>query len=376
MRPPQDQIVRGWGAGDTNATIQLGISSELERVCVCGSFLSVRPVDNPTWYIRPLTLFEAKAVANTLLYILEISPTPLHDAKLYFDAFYYASDQELRPDYTFAIDAVSRRHGFDSFYHALTSASLPVVRHLLIISGGLAWFALHAPPTTEASEEAVMASNPVLRFIAGLAEVRPFTKDDHLPSSVAALCLEWERGEPFKALSQSAIPAALERTSSALEWLDQNFDAQIWDPDVRSWFRKWHSLSSSLLSSRDASYNSLLGNPDNGNPRTGARNDDDLEIFYSDYEPHGGMAEWLTLRTNLLFTYLPLVKLDQELVRRLDEHFLALFVPWFCEHCGSMHLTWTSRHEPTISLRCPKTGGETKFNREEMRSVYVPGPHK
>ncbi len=374
-RPPRDQIRLGWGEAHPVEPIELGIGSKLEPITVCDSFLTFCPENDTSWYLRPLTLFEAKAVANTLLYILEISPDPIVDLTAYFDTFFGNVKDDLHPDYLFLIDAVARRHGFESFREALCTCDRSIIRHLLIVSGGLGWFALHAPPATEPSEEAVLAANPVLRLIAGLSQVRPFTRDCLPPSSLAELCLEWEKTPIFESWSQANIALALERTRSALGWLDQNLDRQIWDPDVRSWFRKWLSLAQPQFADREATYNSRLGNPNNGNPRVGVRNNDDFEIFYADYVPSGGMIEWLSIRNEFLFSYLPTAQLNSEWIQRLDQHFEAIFVPWFCKFCGGLHPMWASRHEPEIVMTCPNTGQTMKLNKEDdMHMVIVPGP--
>lgn len=81
------------------------------------------------------------------------------------------------------------------------------------------------------------------------------------------------------------------------------------------------------------------------------------------------MAEWLALRREVLFSYLPPASIDAEWVKRLDAHFLAHYVPWFCPFCQGMHDIWSSRHDSEVVLTCPNTGQSQTLQRDDMAII-------
>jgi hypothetical protein len=110
LRPSADQVTAGWDDFKRTGDL-LGAGEPIELVKVLNSFYSFRLQGAGNWYLRPMTIFEAKALANTMLYILDISDS-VSDVALYYRRVYL--DHAVEPDYLFLLNTLARMHGCEN----------------------------------------------------------------------------------------------------------------------------------------------------------------------------------------------------------------------------------------------------------------------
>ena len=136
LRPARAQIETGWDGSVIGPGDHFGAATMIEPVMVLGAVYSFRLADS-TWYLRPATIFEAKALANTMLYILDISGS-VDDVALYYRRVYLVAKDDLEPDYLFLLDVLARMHNQSDFESVLATGDSAFVRHILVVASGSA----------------------------------------------------------------------------------------------------------------------------------------------------------------------------------------------------------------------------------------------
>ncbi|MFS8111390.1 hypothetical protein QD460_06680 [Rhizobium jaguaris] len=370
-RPPESEITRGWFEESEHLErLKLSQQDPIELITVCGSVCTFRPKGTKGWYVRPMTIFEAKALANTLLHVLKLSGGQVDEVRLFFNACYGDRLEELEPDYLYIFDVVARILGPLSFQHALATAKSDQIATLLRIVSGVCWFALHAPPVLGDSKLSSAAASVTIRLFVALQELASQLRQQPQLGAVSALCSQFELTKLFRGAQQATIGDALTESIRALDVLGPKVK-EIWNPDVRSWFQHLIGVMRPYFDQRDPRYDSLLGMPDDGNIVPGVRRQHEWEALYDDHVPQGGAAEWLALRPTLLFSY-EVPTLGNEFVKRLDNHFGARFVMWHCDACSSLlHGQWVSRFSERARLVCPGTGQSIEVPFEDMKSIDI-----
>lgn len=372
LRPAAADVAAGWDAFSPLSGDFFGSGEPIELVKVLNSFYSFRPEGAGNWYLRPMTIFEAKALANTMLYLLEISGS-VDDIALYYRRVYLDHAEALEPDYLFLFDTLARMHGLSDFAAALDSGNVAGVRHLLIATAALGWFALQAPPVLPTDKGLGSAGgNPVLRLFAALHHVMDFFRKDNAAAgtTMADIFLSLECQDLFPALDQPTIGTALAACRDALRRLREQV-AEIWNPSVRRHFSRVLDIMAPHFEGRTDSYRSFLGMPDNGNPRSFVKDEAEMELFYHDHAAADAYREWLGMRGAVLFAH-PMPRAD--LVKRLDEHFMAKLMVVLCDGCQiGLHQYWVSRFVKEYTVVCPISGRRQTINIDDATHIVVPG---
>jgi hypothetical protein len=372
LRPPETEITPGWHSELDATEFPFEHGELVELVTVCGQVRTFRPVGTVGWYVRPMTIFEARALANTLLHVLDLTAGNAHELRLYFDACYGERASELEPDYLYLFDLMSRIMGPSSFAAALATENAAQIGTLLRLVSGVCWFALQAPPVSGDSTLGPASSSVTMRLFTALAQLRPQMRRLGQIRSVAQLCQSLEETDLFKGMEQAPIREALTESERALLYLDEIVES-VWNPDVRTWFKHLIGLMRPYFTGREARYDSLLGMPNDGNTILGVREEHEWEAIYDDHMPRGDAAEWLELRRTLLFSY-HLPQITSDFVNKLDNHFQAMRVMWFCRSCDGLHGDWISRFAEDVDLICPVTGAKEALSREDLTIVNMERP--
>ena len=144
---------------------------------------------------------------------------------------------------------------------------------------------------------------------------------------------------------------------------------RTWNPEVSSHFHHILTIMRPHFADREPSYTSFLGMPDTGNPLMACKTKDDWELTYEDYETPADVKEWFGLRTDLFFNML---KPTEELIHRLDKHYLAFLIPYECENCrGGITVQWASRFAKQYTLRCNLCGYTKVISRNDMSLIHL-----
>jgi hypothetical protein len=370
LRPPAAQIVPGWSGDFLGEQDYFGTDMPIEAVTVLKSFMSFRPKAAGNWYLRPMTIFEAKALASTMLYILDISGN-LAEVDLYFRRVYLDYAGDLEPDYLFLLDTLAQIHGLTNFAAALESGNLDGVRSLLVIASALGWFALQAPPAvTGVAGISAMSGNPVLRLFVALVDLGGLLRNDGpaIGNTASELLMAVESQKMFSTFEQAPIAAALDATRQSLQMLREDV-GKIWNPEVQKHFVRILDIIEPQFKSRANTYNSALGMPGKGNPRYYVNSKADMELFYHDHAPDGAYAEWLEMRGALLFAH-PIP--HEEMVEKLDRHFKAYLVVIFCKKCRiGFNQLWVSRFLDKFSFTCSHCGDRQQIDIDETRKFHL-----
>ena len=140
-----------------------------------------------------------------------------------------------------------------------------------------------------------------------------------------------------------------------------------WHPDVKKHFEHIFTLMRPHFVERDLSYVSYLGMPEHGNPLYECRTKEDWELTYEDYKTTEGVKEWFSIRTDLFFN---LLKPADEVIKRLDNHFLAFLIPYNCECGQGITMQWASCFANEFKVSCGFCGQEKMLPREDF-SIHV-----
>lgn len=365
---PAKYIKSGWGDEIMGASDPFGINMSMEPVTVLDHFYSFRIPDyDKFWYIRPLTIFETKAITNSMLFILHLlSERGCLECLNYYKKIYLDSQNKMDGDYFFLLDSAARIYGVNDFYSLLKIQNFGLLRSTLSILTTICWFALQAPPHT--SEYDIRSSNPILRLWLGFLFFSAIArKKIYVPGqSAAEMLLSIDKSELAITFAQPPIEQVIKRSQDYLGGLTSEITKEIWNPSVRQHFDHILNLMKPHFMDRDDNYVSFLGMPNNGNPILACRTKADWELIYTDYEAPEMMRDWLKIRRNLLFSLLR----PQELIEQLDTHFLALMIPFQCD-CQAITVHWVSRWFMTATLTCGACGQQKKIPREEFTIISM-----
>lgn len=300
----------------------LGTGQTVEWVGVFKSFQSFRVSDKDRWYLRPTTILETKAVAGTLLHLLDFAPTE-DDARRFYDAIYASRRDDLPKDYFFIVDTIAKASGFATFDVVMRESSRTTIRHMLLLSQSLSWFAMHASPVPQGDRSTTsLKGNPAVRMFVGLFL---------LPDAFRALRPEGgtimgtevlayvESHAFFRDFGLIPVNDALEASRYAISRM-VSMTHDFRNEQVGAHFRRVLGMMEPLFGQGRDGYSSLLGQPDDGNPRTGVKSDYEQELFYHDHEPSGAYAAWLAMREETLFSHR---EASPDLIARLKNHFPA-----------------------------------------------------
>ncbi len=366
--PKRSEVALGWEEDFARAGYFYGTTHRIEPIRVFDfSFWSFRLEGDTVRYLTPTAILETKALAGTMLYILEIAPN-MRDVWRHFDSVYYYNRETLKLDYLLLFDIIAEHHGFLDFGHLLRSGNRSTIRSALLLAQSFCWFGLQAPPLLGGHERGPsLGGNPVVRLFTALASYGGVLAAWHDPVSKTGTELmdRIEQQQIFAGLDQMPVAEVHARCLEAMDRIDDRI-AEIWHPDVRAYFARRLAMMRPVIEEQGPSYNSRIGQPENGNarPRAGKQ----IEIFYHDHAPTGGYAEWLDLRDEILFKHVPL---DGALIDRLHAHFEAPMAIVPCKHCGGLHQFTASRFAERQVFHCPATGAAIEIVARDVQRIRI-----
>src|SRR6185369_3492621 len=195
------------------------------------------PDNKNIWHLRPLTIFETKAVVNTLLYILDLlKEEGVDECISYYKTFYLNRKETLPEDYFFLLDMGAKIYDIDSFEKLLLTKNLPMIKSVLISLSGICWYSLHAPPVS--SKENFCYSNPILRLWAAFLFVTKVMRGETTipPLSMSEALSYIEIQEEFKNACQKPINQIVPDCLNIIDRMKQANQEKTWNPEVRAHF--------------------------------------------------------------------------------------------------------------------------------------------
>jgi hypothetical protein len=367
IKPLGKYIQEGWGESIKGPGDPFGVGISLEPVTVLKFFHTFRvPGADKFWYLRPLTIFETKAVVNSLLFILHLLGQRGVEACLsYYEKVYLQRKAKLPQDCFFLLDLGARLYNHNDFHTLLKQGHYEMLRSTLGILSTVCWYALQAPPSLK--EEDSRVANPILRlwvsFTYMLALVQGRLQMPFNSTAEALLLLdEWEHAKSFHQKPIKDIVLDCRRVIDNMIELNRK---HTWNPGIRRHFNHVFELMRPHFTERDLSYVSFMGMPEHGNPLFGCRTDKDWEVIYDDYKVPEAVNDWFSIRTDLFFK---LWKPTADVIERLDAHYQAFLIPYNCE-CGGLTTQWASRHAREFRIRCAFCGQTKTWRREDLKII-------
>jgi hypothetical protein len=368
VKPLGKYVAAGWGSTVLGARDPFGVGVALEPVTVLNCFETFRkPGSDDFWYLRPLTIFETKAVVNSLLFVLDLfKEGGLEECANYYEKVYLVRRERLADDYFFLLDIAARIYGRPDFATLLRNGPLPMARSILLTLSGICWYALQAPPPLKGQDGRI--ANPVFRLMVAFNFMRAALRgeSDFQFQSIAdglSLLDKSQSGLPY------CLPIAdvLSTCNRVLAHATQR-NRETWHPDVRAHFEHIFAIMRPHFSGREATHVSWLGMPENGNPIAACRSQDDWELTYDDYEVPAGVSQWFDVRTDLFFNMLAP---PEEVIGQLQTHFQAFLLPYRCECGQGITSIWVSRFARTYRLTCAFCNETTSIVRDEFRMIAI-----
>jgi hypothetical protein len=360
VQPHERHIERGW-AGSTG-TLKL-FGRELLPITVHGFLATVTIPDGPSWYLRPLTILETRAVAHSMQWVIHLLGEDGFDALPgYFATMYRRAG--LPADYFFLFDLVASAWNFPNFEELLQKAALDVREHALSMLSCACWYAMQAPPLMD--QHSLLTSNPIARLLVVLMAYDDFLAGRNKRSFTSFV-------ELANTLDQSTLPrqwgcrpiqdilGSCRQTISTMIRLNES---KTWNPDMRAHFQHILELLRTQLDRRD-DYTSLVGLPEHGNPLFGLDNPEDRQLLDA-YEPPEEVVSWFNFRNNLLFKYMPRSKV----IERMEQHFgmNELIIP--CS-CGTMICGRLSKYAKHTQTTCPNCSRVHDVNPSEIMKINL-----
>jgi len=365
-------IASGWHGQDAGLSSHyLGVEQELEPITLLEFFCTFRSADKGMWYLRPLTIFETKAVVNSLLYILDLlGEAGLEDCSRYYEEVYLSKKDELPEDYFFLLDMGAMIYGLPDFEAALKAQHFLLLKSILSTLSGICWYALHTLPL-KTGEDAFFA-NPIIRLWAAFnfmtAVLRQKIKIEF--NTVSEVLMHWEKRSGFGKNFQKPIAEVIPRCLEVVDDLIKKNQKETWNPAMKAHFDHILTIIRPHFADREYDYFSKMGMPDDGNPTRALRTEDQWLILYDDYVTPPEVFGWYDIRGNLFFT---LLKPHEELIRQLDKHFRAFYFLQPCR-CNTIIAMWVSRFFETVELKCPNCGREYHLTRDEVKIIDMDAP--
>ena len=345
-------IKEGWGGKASELNI-FGDGTTVKLVTVLDSFQTFQPIEEPgLWYVRPATILEAKAVTNSLLFILNLfGEDGIDECRYYYETVCTdrSDKKKLGKDYLFLLDFISKIYDFKDFSQVLRAKKFDLVKSILVTISSICWYALQAPPAMIGDTFGI--SNPVFRLLSVTAFFRAYIKGRTKKrfESTSALMDYMDnfalKNQPVIKPINEIIPNCVKITDYMIELNEK----ETWNPSVRSHFDHIFKLMRPHFSNRKLSYQSFTGMPESGNSLDGCKRDFEHEILTTDYKCPKEAKEWFDIRSNFLFK---LNRPTKSLITRLDNHFMAFYCPYICECGNGITGQWLSRHSSQHTLYC------------------------
>jgi len=372
IKPMGKFITEGWSNEIKGVVDPFGVGVPMEPITVLTFFHTFRiPGADKLWYLRPLTIFETKAVVNSILFILYLlGEKGVEECLHYYERVYLSRRSQFPQDYFFLLDLGARIYKEEDFHSLLKLRNFEMLRSILLILSTICWYALQAPPPLKGED--VRSSNPILRlwlgfmFFTGIARRKinvPFNS-----TAEALLYLdEWKGAGSFY---QKSITEIIPSCRKVIENMIQMNQKYTWNPDVKSHFRHILELMQPHFVDRDLSYVSYLGMPDSGNPLFGCARKEDWELTYDDYNVPPAAKDWFDIRSDLFFNML---QPKEEIIKRLDKHYLAFYFPYHCKCGQGFTVSWVSRFAEEVNVTCAFCGQQKTIHRDDMHIISVHG---
>ena len=372
VKPLGKYIKDGWGDEIIGEADPFGVGRPLEPITVLKRFHTFRiPGGDRLWYLRPMTIFETKAVVNSLLFIMHVlGERGTAECLQYYERLYLERKDELPKDYFFLLDLGANIYDQPDFHSLLKTNHTMMIRSILLILSSICWFALQAPPPLKGEDPRF--ANPIFRLVLVFNFLSAFSRGRLKVAfnSTAEGMLMLDGSKNAEQLYVKSIDATLSDCVKVVDNVIELNQRRTWNPDVQKHFDRIFRMMRPHFAERDATYESWLGMPENGSPLFGCRTQDDWELIYDDIETPTAVKDWFSIRTDLFFN---LLKPADEIVQRLRQHYAAHFVPHMCECKQGITTQWVSRFARVYALSCGFCGKTTKIPREEMHMIAVPG---
>ena len=368
VKPLGKYIEKGWNSSFLDSGDPFGVGVSLEPVTVLKIFHTFRlPGGDRLWYLRPLTIFETKAVVNSLLFILHVlgerGPEACAD---YYERLYLNRKDQLPRDYFFLLDLGAGIYGLEDFYALLKTGHTVMIRSTLLMLSSICWFALQAPPPLK--DEDPRVANPIFRLLLAFNFLSAYARGqlNVAFNSTEEGLLMLDGSKNAAALFVKPIKDTVPDCVRIIDSMIELNEVRTWNPEVKKHFRHIFKLMRPHFSERKPSYRSLLGMPASGSPLLECRTKDDWELTYEDYQAPAEVKDWFSIRADLFFN---LLKPADEILNRLDAHYLAFLFPYLCE-CGGLTMQWVSRFAEEYQVMCNYCQRTKIVHRDETR-VHV-----
>jgi len=370
ISPMEKYVEHGWGDPATDTRYPFGPGIEFEPVRVLKLFHTFRLTGGDQfWYLRPLTIFETKAVVNSLLFILHLfGESGLEYCHKYYRRIYVDRKAQMPPDYFFLLDMGARLCGMDDFLHLLQKGRYVHVRSTLILLSSICWFALQAPPALDGDP----AANPILRLVLAFDFMSAWASGQvKVDGGATEILLRLDGTKQAQPLFVKPASEIVPTCRAVIKWAFQENEKLTWHPEIRKHFAHILSIMSPIFEARELDYASRLGMPLLGSPISGCRTDEEWELTIDDYKTPDAVREWFSMRTDLFFN---LLKPPDQIVSRLDKLFMAYLIPYLCPCLRGMTRQWVSRFADEYALTCNFCGKTRKVRKEDATLIGIT-PH-
>ncbi|BAY08699.1 hypothetical protein [Calothrix sp. NIES-2098] len=369
IRPLAKFIAEGWSDSIKGIEDPFGLGIPMEPVTVLDFFHTFRISGTDKFsYLRPLTIFETKAVVNSLLFILYLLGEKGNEECLhYYEKTYLNRKPPLTYDYLFLLDLGARVYRVKDFHSLLKLRNFQMLRSTLLILSTACWYALQAPPFLGASDP--RSSNPILRLWLSLIFLTALVREEISVSfnSTAEALLYLDELPKSQSFYQKPIKEIIPNCCEVIDAMIKANQKYTWHPDVKSYFDHIFQIMYPHFAKRDKNYISYMGMPDTGNPLFGCRSKEDWEVTYDDYKIPQTVQDWFSIRQALFF--IDMNKPKEEFIESLDKHFLAFLLTYPCECGGGITQRWVSRFSETIDVKCAFCGKTKTINRNDSTII-------
>src|SRR6516162_372348 len=352
---PHQGIEIGW-AGDRDPIYLFG--EPFEKIRVNGFFASLRPVGETSWYLRPLSFMETRAVANMVAWAVEFVGDGARPRIAELIRILYRSEA-IAADYLAILDLFSRGFGYKDFEAVILDAPELMFRQVWIVASGLGWYALHATALRQKGD--LPATNPVFRFINAVKEMENLLGEVSPKfRSMASSLEDFDRTGTAQQLQLGSAAESLEHARKLVVELAELNSLLTKHEDMRAHFAKVLERTASCLKVRGDVYASGVGMPEDGNPLSAAELDDKnvAEAIGTDLDPAPSVREWFKVRDDILFSFrMP----QSKKIRTLFDQF-GVTVVALCFKCRTV--LQIELPEYRKSIKCPKCGNEIQINEE------------
>jgi len=298
VRPRKKRIQPGWG--ENRNPVQL-LGNALHKVTVNGFFLTVGIPHHLDWYLRPLTLFETRAIANSvlwILYLLDQKGSAVEDVRSFLRAFY--PKETCPPDYWLIFDLLANLWGYAGFDELLAGGSCNALRQVLMLASGASWYALHAPPPM--GPDSGLTSNPVVRLLCFLQSLNAAAKQKLKFESLVAFADQIDGSDLGR---QYDCPRVSEILSFCISFLSHHTSMNktaVRDTELQRHFARIFKIQFDQMKKRITDgYASILSMPEHGNPYFALETDKEADQLLFEYKPSARVEGWFAFRQNLLY---------------------------------------------------------------------------